>query len=239
MVPSNAESARFVLPRTQRLNGRSALDPLVERAKSGEKAAFRELFELHREMVARVVYRMLGPSPEVEDVVQDVFVNVFRSLHTFRGDSKFTTWLYRLATNVTKMHLRKKRSRPRFVDVPDDRPVERVESRTPRDEAEQRERITAIYRLLDQLSEKKREVIVLHDFEGISAKEISERVGAPVLTVRTRLFYARKELYAALENEPVLSNLVDHLKKKKKTRPKKSKARQSSSSEFPIAGAVT
>ena len=91
------------------------MDPVVARAQAGDEAAFQELFVQHRELVARVVHRVMGPSPELEDVVQDVFVHVYRSLKNFRGDSKFTTWLYRLTANVTKMHLRRKRSRPRIV----------------------------------------------------------------------------------------------------------------------------
>jgi len=191
---------------------RTSLDPLIARAQAGDEAAFRELFIAHRDTVARIVHRYMGPSSEVEDVVQDVFVHVYRSIAKFRGDSKFTTWLYRLTANVTKMHLRKKRSRPRTVDAPvperrpEDAPVE-----TPDLAIARQRRIDALYRLVDRLSEKKRDVLVLHDFEGLSAKEIAERVDAPVLTVRTRLFYARKELYAALAEEPALAQLVEQL----------------------------
>lgn len=191
---------------------RSSLDPLIARAQAGDEAAFRELFIAHRETVARIVHRYMGPSSEVEDVVQDVFVHVYRSIAKFRGDSKFTTWLYRLTANVTKMHLRKKRSRPRTVDVPvPDRQPEDAPVETPDLAIARQRRIDALYRLVDRLSEKKREVLVLHDFEGLSAKDIADRVDAPVLTVRTRLFYARKELYAALAEEPALEQLVEQL----------------------------
>lgn len=188
------------------------MDPLIARARAGEEAAFRELFLAHRDTVARIVHRYMGPSSEVEDVVQDVFVHVYRSIGKFRGDSKFTTWLYRLTANVTKMHLRKKRSRPRTVDapVPERRPEE-APVETPDLAIARQRRIEALYRLVDGLTDKKREVLVLHDFEGLSAKAIAERVDAPVLTVRTRLFYARKELYAALAEEPALAQLVAQL----------------------------
>ena len=83
---------------------------------------------------------------------------------------------------------------------------------TPDVDFERGERIRAVYRLLEGLSEKKRSVLVLHDFEGMSAKDIAESVGAPILTVRTRLFYARKELYAAIASEPALAGLLDSLK---------------------------
>lgn len=185
---------------------------LIARAREGDTAAFRELFVLHRHTVTRIVHRMLGPSPEVEDVVQEVFLNVYRSLHAFRGDSKFSTWLHRLCTNVTRMHLRRGRSRPRFADVEvPEAPPRDAAPDGPLEQVERAERVRALYRLLDRLSEKKREVLVLHDLDGVSAKEIAELVGIPVLTVRTRLFYARKELYAALAEEPSLRGVMEQL----------------------------
>ena len=133
------------------------MDPdraLVERALSGDESAFKQLFTRHRDDASRVVYRMLGASPEVEDVVQDVFLHVYRSLHTFRGDSRFSTWLYRLAVNVTRMHLRRRKSRPRFadVDVPET-PSEDQRVLDPGEEVDQRMRIRALYDVLDTLSE--------------------------------------------------------------------------------------
>jgi len=191
------------------------MDPdraLVERALSGDESAFKQLFTRHRDDASRVVYRMLGPSPEVEDVVQDVFLHVYRSLHTFRGDSRFSTWLYRLAVNVTRMHLRKRKSRPRFadVDVPET-PSEDQRVLDPGEEVDQRMRIRALYDVLDTLTEKKREVLVLHDFDGVAAKEIAETLDIPVLTVRTRLFYARKELYVAMRSHPALKSIAESL----------------------------
>lgn len=186
-----------------------AIDPLVARAKAGDAAAFQALFRQHRDSVARTVHRFLGPSADLEDVVQDVFVHVYRSLPSFRGDAKFTTWLYRLTANVTKMHLRRARSRPRFADVSVPEATDDATAGRPDEIAERNERVSALYRLLDRLSDKKRTVLVLHDLEGLGAKEIAAIVDAPVLTVRTRLFYARKELYAALAEEPALAALME------------------------------
>ncbi|MFW6086693.1 MAG: RNA polymerase sigma factor [Myxococcota bacterium] len=188
------------------------LQPLIDRARRGDEAAFREIFERHRDTVARVVQRFLGPSADRDDVVQDVFVHVFRSIGSFRGEAKFSTWLYRLTANVTKMHLRRAQSRPRIADaaipetVPEREPAESPEAILSRDR-----RVRALYRVLDRLSEKKRTALVLHDLEGLPAKEIAAIVGAPVLTVRTRLFYARKELYAAIATEPALRETMGRL----------------------------
>jgi RNA polymerase sigma-70 factor (ECF subfamily) len=190
-----------------------AIDPLIRRAQEGDEAAFREIFLRHRAEVARVVQRVMGPSPDGDDVVQDVFVHVFRSLRSFRGESKFTTWLFRLTVNVTRMHLRRGRARPRIadVDVPETAGDDDAPQVLPDRAYESDQRLRALYRLLDALGEKKRTVLVLHDLEGMPSKEIAELVGAPVLTVRTRLFYARKELYAAIAKEPALAPLLAEL----------------------------
>jgi RNA polymerase sigma-70 factor (ECF subfamily) len=92
--------------------------------------------------------------------------------------------------------------------VPDAAPSEDLVVLDPGEQVDQRARIKALYRLLEQISEKKREVIVLHDFEGMPAKEIADTLGIPVLTVRTRLFYARKELYSAMASDPSLKAVV-------------------------------
>lgn len=196
----------------QRRDELRRMDPtraLIERALGGDAGAFREIFVQHRGDVARLVYRMLGPSPDVDDVVQDVFLHVYRSLGSFRGDARFSTWLYRLTVNVTRMHLRRARSRPRFSDVEvPELPDDDVRDDGPDAQVERADRVRTLYRLLEDLSEKKREVLVLHDFEGVAAKDIAELLAVPVLTVRTRLFYARKELYAAMANEPALANVL-------------------------------
>src|SRR5215469_4393824 len=91
-------------------------EPLVARAATGDTAAFRQLYERHRGDVARLVYRMLGARADFEDVVQEVFVQVYRSLKDFRGQAKFSTWLHRVTVNVVLMHRRSARSRPVFTD---------------------------------------------------------------------------------------------------------------------------
>ncbi len=196
-------------------------DSLVERARAGDEAAFRELYLQHRGTVARLVVRMMGPGTEVEDLVQDVFLHVYRSLPSFRGEAKFSTWLYRLTANVVKMHFRRKQSRPKLTlgEIPEPKSEGRSSAR-PDEASERAERLQALYRVLDRLSEKKRTVLVLHDFEGLPADRIAEIVEAPVLTVRTRLFYARKELYAALAEDPALAHILEALMDSLPGRPK-------------------
>jgi RNA polymerase sigma-70 factor, ECF subfamily len=187
-------------------------DALVQRARRGDAAAFRALFLGHRGAVARLVYRMLGSHADLEDVVQEVFVQVWRSLPSFRGQSKLTTWVHRVAVNVVFMHRRAARTRLRLVEQTAE-PEERVDEAgaLPDEDADRRARLRAFSRLLLRLSDKKRVVFVLHEHEGVLPAEISEIARAPVLTVRTRLFYARRELRAMLDDEPALATLATTL----------------------------
>jgi RNA polymerase sigma-70 factor, ECF subfamily len=181
---------------------------LISRASAGDAAAFREIYERHRADVARLVYRMLGGRSDFEDVVQEVFVQVHRSLKDFRGQSKLSTWMHRVTVNVVLMHRRAARSRPVFAEEPPTEGMLRSDHTTaPDEDAERRERMRAFGRLLDRLADKKRIVFVLHELEGVAPTEIAEIVGAPVLTVRTRLFYARRELEGMLRDEPSLAGM--------------------------------
>lgn len=184
-------------------------DATVARAASGDAAAFRTVYERHRADVARLVFRMLGRRSDLDDVVQEVFVQVHRSLRDFRGQSKFTTWLHRVTVNVVLMHRRAARSRPVFADdaVPESRADAHVAM--PDEDADRRERMRAFGRVLDKLADKKRDVFVLHELEGHTPAEIARIVGAPVLTVRTRLFYARRDLEKLMREEPSLAAVLD------------------------------
>jgi RNA polymerase sigma-70 factor (ECF subfamily) len=186
------------------------VDEVVLRAQRGDRAAFAELFRRHRSDVGRLVFRMLGPSPDTEDVIQEVFLQVHRSLAEFRGQAKFTTWLHRVTVNVVLMVRRAAKSRPVFTGEPSaDQEADR--GLLPDEGAARHARIDAFRRLLDRLPEKKRTVFVLHELEGLTPAEIAEIVDAPVLTVRTRLFYARRELAEMMRDEPVLAQLAEEL----------------------------
>lgn len=183
-------------------------DALVRRAAAGEPTAFRALFERHRGDVARLVWRMLNAPSDLEDVVQEVFVQVFRSLKDFRGQAKFSTWLHRVTVNVVLMHRRSARSRPVLTEEAPSDVVADDGQTLPDEDAERRERMRAFQRVLAKLADKKRVVFVLHELEGMSPADIAEIVGAPVLTVRTRLFYARREIESMLADEPSLRSLA-------------------------------
>ena len=187
-----------------------AVPAYVRRAMAGDTRAFGELYQLHRRDVARLANRLLGPRGDLDDVIQEVFIQVFRSLPGFRAESRFTTWLHRVTVNVTLMHLRAAKSRPQLApEAPAD--LTPSESDSPLDGVARNERLRALYKILDGITDKKRVVFVLHDLEGVAAGEIAKMVGAPVLTVRTRLFYARREVYAAMANDPALDAIAKEL----------------------------
>ncbi len=194
----------------QRENGRPRMadeESLIAKAAAGDTVAFRKLYERHRGDVARLVYRMLGARSDTDDVIQEVFFQVYKSLKDFRGQSKFSTWLHRVTVNVVLMHRRAARSRPVYSEEsPSDLTADQ-EAVLPDEDADRRARVRVFSQLLDKLADKKRVVFVLHELEGVPPAEIAEIVGCPVLTVRTRLFYARRELEALIAEEPTLAAL--------------------------------
>jgi len=178
--------------------GPAAPTDLVARCQKGDKDALGELYRQYRAEVARNLHRMLGPGRgDLEDVLQEVFIEVFRSIGRFRGDAKITTWLYRVCVNVALQRLRKRKRRAEVsADDVGERALDLQSAETPERALDNMRRLDAVYRILDELSPKKRVVFILHEIEGREPKEIAGIVGAPVLTVRTRLHYARKEFYA-------------------------------------------
>jgi RNA polymerase sigma-70 factor (ECF subfamily) len=154
---------------------------------------------------------MTGSSGDLEDLVQEVFLQVHRSIGDFRGDARFSTWLYRLTVNVVLMQRRSAKSRPQLVgEVPGAPPKD--PRALPDEQVARSRRIAAFHRMVDKLAEKKRTVFVLHELEGMTPADIAKVVGAPVLTVRTRLFYARRELLEMIRDEPSLAGLVSDAK---------------------------
>jgi RNA polymerase sigma-70 factor (ECF subfamily) len=182
-------------------------DRLIARAIEGETAAFHLLYEHHKADVARILFRLLGPRSDIEDLIEEVFVRVNEGLRDYRGQLKFSTWLHRVTVNVVLTC----RSAPKGGLLVADEPAADSSLRSsdigPEEHAERRERVDAFGRLLGRLTDKNCIVFVLHELEGIAPAEISKIVGAPVVTVRKRLFHARRELEAMLADEPSLAKI--------------------------------
>ena len=188
---------------------------LVVRSRRGDQAAFAVLFRKHHGRVYGMCARLLSRKPDVDDAVQQTFLEAWRCLHRFEGKSRFTTWLTRIAIH-TCFSFRRRLRRLLLVDdaafdassrlsVVDGTSAGAIGD--PRAEAaplaadevaSRRARSRALDEVLQQLSEKKRVVFVLADLEDLTSPEVAEILGIPEATVRTRLFYARKELAALL-----------------------------------------
>jgi RNA polymerase sigma-70 factor (ECF subfamily) len=176
---------------------------LIERLKQRDERAFVECVRTYQDRVFNLVYRMLGSYEEAEDVAQEVFVTVFKTIDTFRGDAKFSTWLYRIAANHCKNRIKYlgRRARRRTAELNDAAERELLahphllnQSAAPDLVLEglQLERI--VQDGIAQLDEEHRVLIVLRDVEELSYEEIGQITGLPEGTVKSRLHRARMAL---------------------------------------------
>ncbi len=172
---------------------------LIVRAQSGDVAAFRLLYQQHHRQVLQQLNYLVGRA-ELEDVLQDVFIQVFKSLPRFQGKSSFSTWLYRLTVHVA-MKTRRKRDRS-AIDSVEEVPEHADEQHISADSLVlSRQRYAQVEALLQKLAPKKRAVLVMHDLQGMDAAAIAEVLEINVLTVRTRLFYARREVESMAQKD--------------------------------------
>jgi RNA polymerase sigma-70 factor (ECF subfamily) len=178
---------------------------LIERCIRGDRPALGELYQRYKPEAMRFIRHSVRSGEDLEDVLQEVFVEVSRSLRRFEGRAAFSTWLHRICVRTAVRHM-KRRFRQMGEPAGDEPENERPDTAQGPDEGtEARERTRRAMQMVEQIAPKKRMVLILHDLEGVSPKEISRMVGAPVLTVRTRLFYARKELAAMAAGDPMLA----------------------------------
>jgi len=179
-----------------------AVDPLrtlALAARDGEGVAFTQLYERTRELAFRVLYRVVGQSPDLEDLVQESYLQLMRALKGYRGDSKVTTFLHRVCVNVGLMHLRSKRRKPEQPTDADDMPEQPApDTFDPERAAQVRQAAAMVQKALSTLSEEKAAVFVYHDLLGLKPEEISELVDCPVNTVRSRLNRARVDFTEAV-----------------------------------------
>lgn len=176
---------------------------LVGRALADDADAFAELYERHRERVYRLAYRFVHNKPDALDLCQEVFVRAFESLSSFKGQSRFSTWLVRIASNTCVDHVRHAKVRragelDEGATGSDQRIPGGAAAPDPARGPEQQEVRAAIDAAIAQLSPEHRAVFVLHAVEGMTYQEVAEAVDCPVGTVMSRLHYARKRLQGLL-----------------------------------------
>jgi RNA polymerase sigma-70 factor (ECF subfamily) len=186
------------IPYTMSVEERLLIDRLIER----DEQAFSEIVRLYGDKVFSLIYRMLGSRPEAEDVAQDVFITVFKTIESFRGEAKFSTWLLRIAANHAKNRIKHLARRPTEGADPDDvsqlralpdrpsPPVQaRIEGPDAMLEAAQTERL--MQEAIANLPEDQRLLVVLRDVEEMSYQEIEDITGLPEGTIKSRLHRAR------------------------------------------------
>jgi RNA polymerase sigma factor (sigma-70 family) len=179
---------------------------LVRQAQDGDLDAYDQLVRKHQDRIYGLCYHMTSNHEDAHDLAQDSFVKAWQALKSFKGDSSFYTWVYRIAVNTCLNHLKSRRNRTPHLSLndldinPENDPdlVALVSNRTPRRDIGLGELQRRLNEAILKLSEEHRAVVTMHDIQGMPHDEIAEVLGVNPGTVRSRLFYARQQLQAWL-----------------------------------------
>lgn len=179
---------------------------LVERAKGGDTAAFDQLVVKHSPKLYGLIYHMTSNHEDTNDVLQEVFAKAYRSLKRFRGKSAFYTWIYSIAVNMSLNFLKKRNRQRKFSlddldsNIQNDKDfIELTTGTTPEDAANLSELQQRLNEAMMQLSDDHRAVVTMFDIQGMPHAEISRILGVSEGTVRSRLFYAHRQLQNHLD----------------------------------------
>ena len=180
---------------------------LVQRAQNGDYTAYDELVRRYQERVYATVYHMTSNHEDAGDLTQETFIKGFTALKTFKGDSSFYTWVYRIAVNKTINFIKQRKNRTNLslndMDFnAENHPdlVDLVSEKTPRRDAGLNELQEKLNDAMQKLSPMHRLVVTLHDVQGLPHEEIATIMDCNIGTVRSRLFYARQQLQAYLSD---------------------------------------
>lgn len=174
---------------------------MILRCKQGDRDAFNMLMEKYQTIVFNTAYGMLSNYEDASDAAQEVFIKVYRSIASFKGQSSFTTWLYRICANVCSDILRKRQRRGTTISLDAEReddasPISelRSEEATPEEQLEMNEAQKAVWNAIKELKKEYREIIVYSDIQQLSYDEIAKIIKCPTGTVKSRLNRARNAL---------------------------------------------
>ena len=174
---------------------------LVERAQRGDEQAFAALYRLHSKRVYSVCLRMTKDVAEAEDLAQEAFIQVFRNLNSFRGNSAFSTWLYRVAVNTVLMKLRRRKSPPLLsLDEALSSDSPSLKREVGKDDLSLRGAIDriALHRAIEELPGGARQIFELHEVEGYQHHEIAEQLQCSIGNSKSQLHKAKKTMRALL-----------------------------------------
>lgn len=181
---------------------------LVNKAVKGDNSAFEALMEKHMGIIYNIALRMAANQDDAEDMTQEIMIKIFRSLGSFKGNSKFSTWIYRVAVNTCLDELKKKKNKKHLsldAEISGDDGENQIEikddSPSPEKLAEQNELRDMVAAAVKLLSDEHRAVIVLRDIRGMSYSEIAGILGCSDGTVKSRISRARAQLKMILEKE--------------------------------------
>jgi len=178
---------------------------LVDRCNNGEDAATRELFRHYHKRVHGTLYRILGNTRDIDDLTQDAFIQVFKSLRSFRAEAKLATWIDRITVRVAYRYIGKRQKQPQTDAMP-----EEIESSMPgpSQHMQSRHGVRSLYSALTQLSPAARIAFALHEIEGRSVAEVAAIVGASKSACKLRIWRARRTLFKIAAADPTLAEFL-------------------------------
>src|ERR671929_661048 len=197
LLPGNAFGA---VTATETENTQTTDYALAQRAAAGDMPAFEELYDRHHRRVYSLCLRMTGNTAEAEDLAQEAFIQLYRKIGSFRGESAFTTWLHRLTVNQVLMHFRKKGVRMETTTEDGETPIQIVKGTEDPARMPVVDRI-ALDKAIAQLPPGYRTVFTLHDVEGHEHEEVARLLGCSVGTSKSQLHKARMKLRALLRQQ--------------------------------------
>lgn len=184
---------------------------LIQQIKKGDIAAFEELAAMYQKQIFSLAYRMCGNQEDAADMSQEALIKVYRNIDKFKGDSKFSTWLYRVVTNTCLDEMKKIKRKQVYsldseLETKDGNLKRDIEDTalTPEEKAEQSERVDAVQSALMRVSDKHRKILVLRDIQGFSYEEIADMLECSEGTVKSRLSRAREALRKVLKENKEL-----------------------------------
>ncbi len=201
-VPDSTKSAESKL--NLKPDAQASDYALAQAAAGGEMAAFERIYQRHHRRVYSLCLRMTQNPPEAEDLTQEVFIQLFRKIGSFRGESAFTTWLHRLTVNQVLMHFRKRSVKDEKTTEEGDTPEQIVPGTEHYDRMPVVDRI-ALDKAIAQLPRGYRTIFVLHDVEGYEHEEIATMLGLSIGTSKSQLHKARRKLRDLLRQQNEVS----------------------------------